>query len=107
MVPLLVLTPLAGGFMAARLAARRRAAVHPSFRSVAKGLVAVGLILLGLGSDHLAPEQHDAARSTRRRSTRGVPVLQRPALILVSSVRRQVVALVRAFATASRRVTGG
>ena len=49
MVPLLVLTLLAGGFLAARLAARRRAAVHPSFRSVTKGLVAVGLILLGLG----------------------------------------------------------
>jgi hypothetical protein len=47
-VPLLVLTLLAGGFLAAHLAARRRAAVHPSFRSVAKGLVAVGLILLGL-----------------------------------------------------------
>ena len=54
MVPQLVLTLLAGGFLAARLAARRRAAVHPSFRSVAKGLVAL-LILLGLGSDHLAP----------------------------------------------------
>ena len=49
LVPLLVLTLLAGGFLAAHLAARRRAAVHPSFRSVAKGLVAVGLILLGLG----------------------------------------------------------
>ena len=49
LVPLLVLTLLAGGFLAAHLAARRRAAVHPSFRSVAKGLVAGGLILLGLG----------------------------------------------------------
>ena len=49
LVPLLVLTLLAGGFLAAHLAARRQAAVHPSFRSVAKGLVAGGLILLGLG----------------------------------------------------------
>ena len=39
LVPLLVLTLLAGGFLAAHLAARRRAAVHSSFRFVAKGLV--------------------------------------------------------------------
>jgi hypothetical protein len=49
LVPLLVLTLLGGGFLAAHLAARRRAADDPSFRSVAKGMVLVGLIFLGLG----------------------------------------------------------
>jgi len=49
LVPLLALTLLATGFLAAHLAARRRAAADPSFRSVAKRMTLVGLILLGLG----------------------------------------------------------
>jgi hypothetical protein len=49
LVPLLVLTLIGGGFLVAHIAARRRAAVDPSFRSLAKRMVVAGLILLGLG----------------------------------------------------------
>jgi hypothetical protein len=49
LVPMLVLIMLAGGFLAAHMAVRRRAAAHPSFRSVTKRLVAGGIILLGVG----------------------------------------------------------
>jgi hypothetical protein len=49
LVPLLVLTLLGGGFLAAHVAARRQAAANPSFRAVAKRMVVGGLILLGVG----------------------------------------------------------
>jgi hypothetical protein len=49
LVPMLVLTLLGGGFLAAHLAIRRRAATDPAFRSLAKRMVVAGLILLGLG----------------------------------------------------------
>ncbi len=49
LVPLLVLTLVGAGFLAAHTAARRRGAADPSFRSVASRMVVVGLILLGIG----------------------------------------------------------
>jgi len=49
LVPLLVLTLLGGGFLAAHVAARRHAAANPSFRAVAKRMVVGGLILLAVG----------------------------------------------------------
>jgi hypothetical protein len=49
LVPLLVLTLLGGGFLAAHVAARRHAAANPSFRAVAKRMVVGGLTLLGVG----------------------------------------------------------